>query len=99
MGNMGDSPLRAIEKRSESEDKRMRLPLRVKKAGKNVVPTLTMKKSWISYRIITFMEPMGSLTSQGHQVNQIPQRDRRQNGTHSVSPLAECGRQMWLPNK
>lgn len=58
----------------------MRLPLRMKKAGKNVVPTLIMKKSWVSYRIVTFMEPMRSLTSQGHQVNQIPQRDRRQNG-------------------
>lgn len=52
MCNMGDSPLLALEKKSESEDKTMRLPLRMKKAGKNVVPTLMMMKSWISYRII-----------------------------------------------
>lgn len=48
---MGDLPLLAIENESKSDDKRMRLPLGMKKTGKNVVPTLTMKKSWIGYRI------------------------------------------------
>lgn len=42
---MGTAPLMAIEKKRESNDKRMRLPLRMKKAGKNVVLTLTMKKN------------------------------------------------------
>lgn len=73
----------------------MRLPLRMKKAGKNVVPTLIMKKSWVSYRIVTFTEPMRSLTSQG----QPPSKPNSTEGqkakwTRSISPLAECERQM-----
>lgn len=62
---MGDVPLLAMEKKNESDDKRMRLPFGIKKAGKNV-PRLMMRKSRISYKIIPSVEPVRSLSSQGN---------------------------------
>ena len=37
--------------------KKMRFSLRMKRAGKNVISILTIRKSWISHKIIPFIEP------------------------------------------
>ena len=67
----------------------MRLPSRMKKASKIVVLTLTVRKSWVSYKMITSMEPVRSLRSRGNQVNQTPKRDRGK-VAHAVSPFGRA---------
>lgn len=67
----------------------MGLPSRMKKTGKIVVLTLTMRKSWVSCKVITSMEPMRSLRSRGNQVNQTPKRDRGR-VVHAVSPFGRA---------
>jgi hypothetical protein len=57
----GNSPLLAIKEKSEFNVKKMRFSLRMKRAGKKVISILTIRKSWISYKIIPFIEPTSDL--------------------------------------
>lgn len=72
----------------------MRLHVRMKKARRNVVPTLTIRKSWMSYIVLTFMEPRRQLSAPGSQVHQIPRTDRPTEarwGTHAVAAGQSTG--------
>lgn len=43
--------------------------LEYRKLTESVIATLTLRKSWIIYKILTFLEPIGEVRLQGNQVN------------------------------
>lgn len=76
----------AKEKKRESNDKRMRLPLRMKKAGKNVVPNLMMKKNWISYKVMTWgTHERSEITRQPSTPNSKEGQAHKSEVTHTLS--------------
>ena len=69
--------------------KKMRFSLRMKRAGKKVISILTIRKSWISHKIIPFIEPTSDvLTRQlGKPNSKEEEVHQRQGGMHTVSFL------------
>ena len=101
---MGNAPILVLEEKSESSGRRTRLHPRMKKARRNVVPTLTIRKSWLSCIVLTFMEPRRDLSTPGSQVHQIPRGERPTKArwnTHTVSPGQGMGgrRGCWASSR